>query len=224
MNRGSHATCRFLKHFSSNPLATSTMVSERKDPEFTLATRMVGSRSSWSVDGSGKITITTSGSIQTQTHQVDLGVAGFAQRMLQNIERLKSTSKEEEGPVDAVKAGTHGYFQAVLNNLKNELNEAPTQKKRDAPVSIRKCAVRIAGGWGQDAHDRHCFEEECNNADCEAYSDDQFSEYGKHGTWSSQADGDQAAALGYFSSWFREQNATVPGPGGLTESIRLSVS
>lgn len=156
----------------------NVMVAELKDPEFKFTTRIVTARSTISVpqlgpnDVDGQIHLRSRDSSVTVV-RVSLGVAGFVRHAIENITVLKSTAMEN-GYLDAVQAGTHAYTQAVLNNLKNELTGSKAEKVRNAPVSIKKCAVRTAGGWGQDAHDRYCFEEACQ--DMLGYSEQQYCE------------------------------------------------
>lgn len=163
------------------------MVDELKDPEFTFTTRMVSGRCTWAVakpsaaGGPVTMTLTTTKKDRVdkkkdvttvKTESVSVEVAGFVHFVWEKMGALKRDAKD---PTDAVKAGTHAYLQAVLNNLKNELKDA-TGAKRARPVTIKNSAIRVAGGWGHDPHDRCAFEEACETAGCEAYSQSQFGE------------------------------------------------
>lgn len=197
--RESLRLCRLLK-FSIPSIYTfvSTMVHELQDPNFSLKSRIVTCRSVWTVhvgvaDVSDEVTIAETGTTATTTsHEVDGGVAGLVQRVLDTKKGLEEKIKVEN-PLDAMKAGSHSYYQAVLNNLKGELRDrdrtakaegkrakgsqqAKASQKGPALVSVRRCAVRMAGGWGPDLHDRRCFAEACEKAAVEAYSDAQYGE------------------------------------------------
>lgn len=171
-------------HLRRTSSTYSKMANELKDPDFRYTSRVVVGPCTWTVPalttaGAGPITLTmttTENGVSTvKTESVTVGVAGFVLHTLRMMDRSKSTCKVQD-QTDAAKLEAYAYYQAVLDNLSNELKDAEGKKKRAKPVTIRRAAIRAVGGWFHVPHDRYCFEDACEAAGREAYSDFQFGE------------------------------------------------